>query len=106
MDHRVVVPQFVEHIAHQSFQHTSTFPKAISSCTVASPKPPQQLVHIQGQGADMEEVVVQHIEEVQSMAHTPELVAGTLVVVQSMAHTLELPGRHMVVGVQSKGRKG
>ena len=103
MDHRVVVPQFVEHIAHQSFQHTSTFPKAISSCTAVFPKPPQQLVvvHTQERGvACKEEVVVQH------MAHTLDLVAGMLVlVVVPMAHTQELVGRHMVE-VQSKGHKG
>ena len=55
----------MEHIARQSFQHIATFPKAISSCTVASPKPPQRAqVGVRG----MEEEEVQSMEEeVQSM---------------------------------------
>ena len=77
----------MEHIERQSFQRISICQKAISSCTVAYPKPPQQGVHTLVQVPHMEVVGVgvgQHMEVVQSMAHTLELRMLVLVLLQSM----------------------
>ena len=63
----------VEHIAHRSSQHTSTSQEANSSCTEASPKPPQLVVQLEEE------------EELRTL----ELGAGILVVVLRIAHTLE-----------------
>ena len=52
---RMVEPAFVEHIARLSSLHISTSPEAISSCTAASPKPPQRLAHRLEQVAGKEE---------------------------------------------------
>ena len=83
---------FLEHIARQSSQHISTSQKANSSCTVASPKPPQ--------------LVVQQEEEEE--LRTLELGAGMLVVVLRMVrmtHTQVQLGAQIEVHRKGKGCK-
>ena len=74
---RMVEPAFVEHIARLSSQHISTSPEAISSCTAASPKPPQRLAHRLEQVAGKEEE--RSMEVARSMEEGP-----CMEVVQSM----------------------
>ena len=90
---RMVEPAFVEHIARLSSQHISTFPEAISSCTVASPKPPQRLAHRLEQVAGKEEErsmevarnMGEVVESMEELAQSMEEVAQNMEeVVESM----------------------
>lgn len=101
---------FGEHIAHRSFQHISISPEAISSCTEASPRPPQHLAHRQAVVGVGQSMVV-----VQGMARKQVVGEQSMEEGPSMAHKLEVATwaeepckarKRGPVGVQSMARKG
>ena len=98
---------FGEHIAHRSFLHISTFPEAISSCTAASPKPPQHLAHRQAVGVGQSMEVVPGMARKQGEVEQSMEEGPCMVRMEEVRTREEEPGKaRKLVGVQSTARKG